>query len=474
MAHSRASCRWSRVARLLAGAMLCAALVAGFEARAQRTLSETMALAYQTNPQLSAERARLRASDEDVARALGGWRPAVSVLGEYGRAKDNLSTTVLGRTTNFDQYRNPARAELSLRQPIYDGGRTPAEVERSEESVLRGRELLRSTEQSVLLDAVVAHVAVYRDQRIVELDMDNLAAVKRQREIVDRRRRVQDATETDVAQAEVRLARAISELRLAQGNLESSQSNYFRIVGAPAGPNLVAPPYSPGAPGSLENARSRVKDNPDVNAALILTRVASADIDVVRAGLLPNLSVRAGLRHSDELDTPEFTRDTAELIVSLTVPIYEQGIAAAQTRGAKHTEGQRRLEYRQTLDRAIDLINRTWENLQTSRARLVSLQREITAGRIAVDAVEKEVRIGTRTTIDLLDQLQELNVSEIAKARAEYDAVSATYQLQATVGQLSAKNLGLAVEVYDPVAHYDKTRDRWFGTGIDVPYEKVE
>jgi len=462
------------MARRLAMAALCTLLFDGSEARAQKTLSETMALAYQTNPQLLAERARLRATDEGVARALGGWRPAVSVLGEYGRAKDTISTPVLGRSINFDQYRNPTRAELSLRQPLYDGGRTPADVERSEESVLRGRQLLRSAEQSVLFDAVIAHVSVYRDQRIVEYQVENLAAVRRQREIVERRRRVQDATETDVAQAEVRLARAISDLRLAQGNLESSQSNYFRVVGAPAGPALAAPPYSPGAPGSLENARSRVNDNPDVNAALILTRVASADIDVARAGLLPNLSVRAGLTRREEIDTPDLARDTAELIVSLTVPIYEQGVAAAQTREAKHTEGQRRLEHRQTTDRAIDLINRTWENLQTSRARLVSLEREIAAGRIAVDAVEKEVRIGTRTTIDLLDQLQELNVSKIAKARAEYDAVLASYQLQATVGQLTAKDLGLAVEVYDPVAHYDKTRHRWFGTGVTEPYEKLE
>ena len=50
------------------------------------TLAEALAATYANQPVLQAERAKLRATDENVPQALAGWRPTVVMAGTAGYA----------------------------------------------------------------------------------------------------------------------------------------------------------------------------------------------------------------------------------------------------------------------------------------------------------------------------------------------------------------------------------------------------
>ena len=65
---------------------------------AAQSLEEALASAYRSNPELLAQRAALRAVDEQVPRALSQWRPTVQVSGNAGMARDynQTTTTVFG------------------------------------------------------------------------------------------------------------------------------------------------------------------------------------------------------------------------------------------------------------------------------------------------------------------------------------------------------------------------------------------
>ena len=65
------------------------ALVVMGSAHAQ-TLTDALAEAYNTNPQLLAQRALLRATDEQVPQALSFWRPTVNFSGQVGSATTSL------------------------------------------------------------------------------------------------------------------------------------------------------------------------------------------------------------------------------------------------------------------------------------------------------------------------------------------------------------------------------------------------
>lgn len=433
-----------------------------------QSVTETMQRAYGFNPQLDAERARQRATDEALPQALSGWRPTVTFSGSGGRADDEVRQRVPDRPTIVtDQNRDPRTLQLQLRQPIYDGGRTIASVDRADALIERGRYVLESTEQQVLAEAVAAHFDVLREQLILELYEGHVTALQSQLDSVQRRFERQDATRADLAQSVARYQRGLSDRRLAQGNLEQAQSAYLRIVGTPV--NGLARSFTPppGLPDSLEEAIALALDNnPDVLAAMRAIEVAESDIGVARAGLLPDISLQGNLRRVEQSDSPFVDRDIGEVLLVLTMPLYEAGGPSSRVREAKQVVSQRRRELDLTRTRVIDATKRQWAALVTARQRLALVRRQVEAAQIALDSVDQEVRAGTRTVLDRLNAEQELLDARIAEIRNRRDEAVAGYQLLSALGGLTARQQNLAVDYYDPLNNYERVRGKWWGTGI--------
>ncbi len=174
--------------------------------------SEALGIAYETNPQLSAAQAGLRATDEEVAKANAGWRPTINASGSYGEQEANISG--FGTISA-----HPLQGQLTITQPLFRSGRTYAEIGRAKALVRSGRAQLTATEQSVLLDAVTAYMNVVRDEATAMLRQKNVDVLKKQRSETQERFNVGELTRTDVSQAQARLAGAQSDLIVAQGIL---------------------------------------------------------------------------------------------------------------------------------------------------------------------------------------------------------------------------------------------------------------
>src|SRR6185295_14723969 len=113
------------IARRTVIATLSAVLLAGVSLPAlAQTFEEALASAYNTNPQLQAERANLRATDEQIAQARSNWRPTVTLSGQLGKGYAD----VRGAANNPIEA-SPQQGSLVISQPLYRGGRTVAAVE---------------------------------------------------------------------------------------------------------------------------------------------------------------------------------------------------------------------------------------------------------------------------------------------------------------------------------------------------------
>jgi outer membrane protein TolC len=150
--------------------------------------------------------------------------------------------------------------------------------------------------------------------------------------------------------------------------------------------------------------------------------------------------------------------------VSVSVPLYQAGQTDARVREAKQVAGQRRLELDEQKRRAQESARRNWEALTTARARIQAFEAQIRAAEIALDGVEQEARVGLRTVLDVLDAEQELFNAKVNLVGAQRDEIVASFQLASAVGRLSAAELALPVEIYDPTRYYNETRERWTGT----------
>jgi outer membrane protein len=452
--------------RLRAVLLVSTAITVGLAPVAEAaSLTEALSSTYTNNPTILAERARLRATDEQVPQALSGWRPTVQITGSYGYQHTDVGDPPFGVAGNTTQH--PRSVDLQVAQPVYRGGRTAAATSRAENLVRAERSRAVQTEQQAFLDTITAYMNVLRDQALLELSINNEQVLRRQLEATNDRFRVGEVTRTDVAQAESRSAQARSDRETAAGNLEVSRSNYIRVVGEPPGV-LTAPAERPALPVNRQEAIELAStSNPAVMAALFTEASARDNVRLVRGELLPTISIIGDINRGQDQSTSlgNSAVTTGSVIARLTMPLYEGGSVYSRSREAQETVGQRRSEIDDTRRQAIDQATQSWESMTSARARIQALRSQIDAAEIALEGVQQEAAVGSRTVLDILNAEQELFSARTQLVQAQRDELVSEFQLTSAVGRLTVVDLKLPVEIYDVDKHYNTVRNKWIGFG---------
>jgi outer membrane protein len=439
---------------------LVAAVLVVVPVRAE-TLLEALSAAYQFNPRLDAARATLRATDEEVPRALAGYRPSIT-----GSADTSFRHIETSPATAANGDSNPRGYQVGLIQPLFRGFRTVNAVNAAEATVRAGRETLRLAEQSVLLEAVTAYGDVVRDTAIVRLRENNVTVLTRDLRATQDRFNVGEVTRTDVAQAQARRAAAVAALDLARANLKTSRATFERVIGHPPSHLVEARESSLVAKSLAENVETSLRESPNVVGALYREQAARYAIDLVRGELLPSAQLEANYAKRFDDTTGLETTETASVTGRLTVPFYTGGEVQARVRQAKHTHIQRLQEIEQARTETQAQVVTAWAQLQAAKAAVESDQTAVDANRIALAGVREEERVGQRTLLDVLNAEQELLNAEVNLVTDQRNVVVASYTVLSTIGRLDAQDLNLASLVYDLDAHYHDVRRKWFDISV--------
>ena len=160
------------------------------------TLDQALAFAYKNNPEIDAQRATLRATDEGVAIARSGYRPTIS--SQLSVSSQNTNTKPGSPSEGSSR---PRSFQLNLTQPLFTGFQVTNAVNEAEANVRAGQQTLRNTEQTVLLNAATAYVDVVRDGALLRLNRSDLTFNLRELQATQDRFSVGEVTRTDVAQA---------------------------------------------------------------------------------------------------------------------------------------------------------------------------------------------------------------------------------------------------------------------------------
>jgi TolC family type I secretion outer membrane protein len=424
-------------------------------------LTSALVQAYLGNSTLAAQRSSLRATDELVPEALSGYRPEVFVTGETSTTRGNATIASSGGDTQ-DVNRTTSSVRLQVQQNLYAGGGTVASVSRAENLVRAGRADLAAQEQSVLLDAVRAFTAAWRDRAVLGEALNNEERLGRQLQATRDRFEVGEVARTDVAQAEARLARAQADVEAAKAAVAQSDALYRRVIGHLPG-ELVQPVPLRQVPVSLDEALALADINPEIVSATFTAAAAKDDVDVEFASLLPSVDLQASAGYTDNPSAAFESQRSATIGLTVTIPLYQGGAEYARVRRSRHTLRQRRQELESAFRSVQESVASAWDTLLSAAAQVPAFRSEVRANEIALEGVNQEALVGTRTVLDVLDAEQELFTSRVNLVRAQADEVFASYQLKSAVGQLTVTGLGLPVEPYDPLVHYRDNRDRLWG-----------
>ncbi|MEQ1809157.1 MAG: TolC family outer membrane protein [Terricaulis sp.] len=401
------------------------------------TLEDALIAAHANNPNLEDARLAVRAAREERTQAIAGYLPSIGISGSGGvQSVESDVDGIFGPSTNQDEL-EPTTATAQITQQLFTGFRRSGQSRLADANIGGAREGLRSREQEVLVATVDAYVSVLRDQEILNLREEHVEGLNRLLTGTRRRLDVGEVSRTDVAQAQTRLAGARAALARARADLETSQARYIAIVGRP--PTSLMPVTTlPQAPHSLEEAiRQANSGHPDVARAEQAERAARAQVTIERSALLPQIALVGRADENRDFSTTESRRESTSAVAQFSMPLFEGGYAWSRTRQSRinvdraeaRTEAQRR--------EVIANVTGAWGDLTASREVVTAANEQVEASAIAVEGAERERGYGLRSTLDVLDAEEEARNAQIGRARANADAVTASYALLAATGALT-------------------------------------
>ena len=408
------------------------------------TLADALVLAYQTNPQIMAQQATLRSTDESVISARSLLLPTLT---------QTIRATRAARLNSRSDLRDPQGQwahNTTLTIQLFDGGADRLGVEGARMGVLAGRQALLQVEQVVLFSTILAYVDVRRDQQFVRLAQNNVRVLGEQVRAAKDRFEVGEVTRTDVSQAQARLAAALSQLETNRGQLSRSENAYTAVVGIPPR-NLRNPPAAPKLPSSVEKAEAvAIRKHPRVMQAQFNAKAAELSTKATFKNRHPQINGQVGYDFGSNFGSTRLTTDDVTASITGTLNIYQGGRLDSDRRRGVALYQQALSNVQQSGYLTRQGLRDAWAGWKTASASIKSNREQVRAAQVAFEGVKEEAKLGARTTLDALDAEQELLSARSQLVNAIRDQYVAQYQVLTEMGLMTAEHLNLGVPIYNP------------------------
>lgn len=430
--------------RILAAVMLMASVSTPALAQASRdTLADAVDSAIANNPTLMAQRKVRGAADEALTQARAQMSPQVSLAGSYGVSQTEIGRQIATPFGSFPEDGNSQRAQVGLeaRQSLWSGGALTAQADLARAGVDASQARLINAEQDTILSVVTAFMDVRRSEREMEIRETNVASLREQVRAATDRFNVGEVTRTDVSQAQAQAAASESDLATARANLARSRAVYEQIVGRPP-IQLAEPPPAPQLPGTLEEAIATARSgNPQLLAAQADEKQGERSVDVARGQLAPHFDLVGNAGLTDTRYSDSFQDTNVGLVAEFKWPLFSSGLLQSKTRGAQ-LEADRARYQRMAVERQVTQQTTTaWHQVIAAREAITASTSRVAAAEVALEGAMQELAVGTRITLDVLDQERELLNARLGQVDAERRAYIAIHELLAAMGRLRPETI---------------------------------
>jgi outer membrane protein len=399
-------------------------------------MESSMRAALGNSASLAAARQSWVAARENIGvnAVTTDWSATGNFTGKQSQTDSATSSGFVDSTS--------AAASITLSKNLYDGGQTE-EGTKLDLIMLRAETAgYESVEQNVLMGAIEAHLAVVKAQRDVALNEDN---AKRMQAHVDAARvRVEAgaATPTRLAEAEARYARAKSTLIIARTALRNAEDEFHSITGNEA-VQLAVPAVGSTLPTSLANAEEIGRtEHPDIRRVEANEDAAMQGFDALLSSVKPKVSFDLSASDTNATGTAS-DKTVLSAQIKLTTPLMVTTATRAKSRNlsAKLAAAQ---FARDDMLRQVGLnVRKNFRSLETARSQVTAVQAEVEASRLVADGIRNEFEFGQKTSLDVQDAEQDVNDAELRLVSAQHDLLLSAYRLQAALGRLTSRALGL-------------------------------
>jgi adhesin transport system outer membrane protein len=401
------------------------------------SLKQTVDDALATHPRLQMLQHNRDAVRYDLEQSRGEYLPSVDVGLGYGTDQySDLSSRSTGADPGAEDWDLRGEASLSLVQKIYDGGGVKNRVAVRQALLDSAEYRVFDNAQSVALDAVIAHLNVFRQRELVDLSEKN---VKLYGEILQSLKSLQEAgagSIADVTQVQGRLARSLSSQAKARAELAAAEANYLRVVGKSA-EEISFAGIPERTPLSLEQALTETEaGNPKVLALTAEIDEAAAREDLAHAAMKPSLNLELNSTYSDQADADPSWKFSNEAMLRLRWNLFNGGQDKAAIRAAFARKLQSRSEQQDQLTTVLEETRASWADYQASAQQIVAYRDAVTYSEKTLDSYLKQFNVAQRSLLDVLDAANEYFQSGGQLATAAVNETVAAYRMLALSGRL--------------------------------------
>lgn len=424
------------------------------------TLYQSVEQALNSNPQLQVLAHNSQALQYDLKQSHGGYLPTVDLLLGYGLEQhSDVVTRQAGAEPIDNDWDSRGDATLKVTQKIYDGGENGSQVSIRKALLNSANYQLQAAAQAIALNAVTAHLNVFRQRVLVSLAEKNLKIHRDIQKLLAEREQAGAGSIADVTQAQARVARAESTLYQSQAYLSQAIANYNRVIGAP--PGELANAGIPGTqPQTLEEALQRTKQaNPELLAMDAELVEAESRLALARSNYKPKIDLELGSRYNDQLEGDPSWQNTNAAMLYMRWNLFNGGQDKAGVEAALSRKHQ------SCSKRASKLIELT-EATSTAWANYLSLQRQKAAYREAADysrktfdAYLKQFYVSKRSLLDVLSAENDYFQSAVQFVSTDIQETIAAYQILALTGALQVHSCSGVCEYPQDYNHVSAIRD---------------
>lgn len=435
-------------------AVTIAFLFGALNARAE-TLEDSIRKSLQF-PQIREAAADRRAIEYELRRARSLYYPQIDLRGAIGpeytqnptiRGIDHNDAPDLlaspGQSSSRDVLFGRKEISATLSQLIFDGWGADSEVERQKARVLAAGARVGERAEVTALDTTEAYLNILRNQELLKIAQENVAAHEDTERDAAARVRGGQAGVSELRQAEARLFNARNAVEEVQRNLADAEAAYTRLVGASPG-TLVRPILPKGTVPANANdgVVETLHNNPAIKIAERDIQTAQAELRATDAAFWPRLTLEGTASRGNNIGGIEGEVTNFSALVVARWNLYRGGADVARRNEAMERLNEARDRLERFQRQAVDDLRVSWNAATRAAAQAKILRDRAATQERVVQAYKQEFDVGRRLLLDVLDAQNELFLTRSGLVTAEITSLFGGYRILSVQGKL-LESLGI-------------------------------
>ncbi len=337
-----------------------------------------------------------------------------------------------------------SQARISLNQPVFNF-ELWVQLSQADNQIAQAEAEYANALQDLMQRTIMTYLDVLLAKDTLEFAISEKAALARQLEQGQQRFNVGLIAITDVLEAQSGFDRARSREIVAENGVNNAKEALREIIGEFEDELILLPttiPLMKPEPLDVDEWTTTAdQQNLGIIAAQNQAEVARKNIEVQRSGHYPTLDIVGSYSIQDSGSSFGLRGETGQIGLELNVPVFEGGAVNSRTREA-HYNFNAAKDSLQAVRRTIRRqVKDAYRGVLSTISQVEALRATVNSSRSALEATEAGFEVGTRTTVDVVNEQRNLFEARRNLSEARNNYLMNWVSLKGSASSLSQKDL---------------------------------